>query len=188
MTTVSTSIGRCARLLLLAFAPLTAGAAGEAADDQFLQLDSDIQSLKAEVLDINQSALGVEEKFLYPGRTRLIVYVGVKPPGLLVDDIVLTVDTSQPIAHRCDAEEAYALQRKGLLRIARTNVLPGAHRIRADITAHYADAVAGTPPYKLHLEQLFDKTIEPSYLELSLFLKGLDNTPQLRLRDWRVAQ
>jgi hypothetical protein len=48
--------------------------------------------------------------------------------------------------------------------------------------------VAGTPPYKLHLEQLFDKTIEPSYLELSLFLKGLDNTPQLRLRDWRVAQ
>jgi hypothetical protein len=188
MTKVSTSIGRCARLLLLAFAPLTAGAAGEAADEQFRQLDSEIQALKGEVLDINQSSLGVEEKFLYPGRTRVIVYVGVKPPGLLVDDIVVTIDSAQPVVHRCDTQESYALQRKGLLRVARTNVLPGSHRIRADITAHYADAAAGTPPYKLHLEQLFDKTIEPSYLELSLFLKGLDNTPQLRLRDWRVSQ
>lgn len=185
--TVPPLAGRLFRSFV-ACVPFAAIAAGAPLDEQATQLDAEVQALKAEAIDINQTGLGIEERFLYPERTRLFVYVGVKPPGLLVDVVRVQIDNAPATEHKCSVEESYGLQRKGLLRVVRGNAERGTHRLRAEITARYADAKPDTAPYRLTIEETFDKGAEPSYLELSLFLQGFDNTPHLRLRDWKPAK
>mgnify|MGYP000278766068 CR=1 FL=1 len=62
------------------------------ADPAVLEIDKSLQQLKSEVLDINQQAIRTEDAFLYPDQTRVTVYVGVSAPGLLVEEVLLTID------------------------------------------------------------------------------------------------
>lgn len=188
MTYASTFKSRIRLLALAACLPLCVGAAApEPVDEATLKLDSEIQALKAEVLDINQRGLDTEENFLYPELTRVEVYVGVKAPGLLVNDVTVTVDDGAPTLHSYDTLEAIVLQRRGLYRLLRINAQPGAHRIKAEFTAHYADAKPEAPLLHGRYEAVFDKTLKPSELEFTIVQENFLSVPTLKLRDWRVA-
>jgi len=156
-------------------------------DDATLKLDSSIQALKAEVLDINQRALGTEEGFLYPELTRVTVYVGVKVPGLLLNTFVVTVDDGEPTFHTYDTLEAVVLQRRGLEKLLRINAQPGQHRIKAEFTGHLADAKPEAPLLRGRYEANFEKTLQASELEFTIAQENFVSTPTLKLRDWRVA-
>ncbi|WP_293373184.1 hypothetical protein [Nevskia sp.] len=179
-------LNRALRCALLACLPLACGAAGlESADEAALALDQELQALKAEVLDLNQRALSTEASFLYPDETRVSIYVGVKAPGLLVEDVVITVDDSAPTVRKFDVVESIALQRRGLYRALRLNAAPGSHRIRVEFSGRYADAKPGTPAMRGRYEAVFEKTVLPSDLEVLISIPAYGKPATIRLRDWR---
>jgi len=167
---------------LITCLPLTCGAA---LDEEMLAIDQELQALKAEVLDVNQSALRTEAAFQYPDETRVSIYVGVQAPGLLVEDVVITVDDSPPTARKFDVVESIALQRRGLYRALRLNTTPGSHRIRVEFSGRYADAKPGVPAMRSRYEGIFEKTLRPSDLEVLISISAYGKPATIRLRDWR---
>lgn len=157
-------------------------------DEATLKLDTSIQALKGEVLDIHQRALDEEEKFLYPEVSRVNVYVGVKVSGLLLNDMTITIDDGEPALHSYDTIEAIVLQRRGLQRLVRINAAPGSHRIRGEFTAHYADARPEAPLVRGRYEAVFEKTLDPAELEFTIVQDGFAGSPILKLRDWRATK
>lgn len=170
---------------LLACLPLCSAGAG--LDESALALDRELQALKAEVLDFNQRASSAETAFLFPDETRVSVYVGVQAPGLLIENVVITVDDQAPTTRKFDVYESIALQRRGLYRALRLNTQPGSHRIRVEFSGRYADAKPGTPALRGRYEAVFEKTTLPSDLEVRISVPEFGVPPILSLRDWRPA-
>lgn len=188
MTYASTLRSRLRLLALTVGLPFCAWSApAPPVDDSAAQLDANIQALKAEVLDINQRELDTEEDFLFPEQTRVNVYVGVRTGGLLLNEFVVTIDAQPPSRRAYSTQEAILLQRRGLNRMLRLNVPPGAHRIKADFTGHFADADPAAPLLRGHLEAVFEKSLKTSDLEFTVSQEGYLTTPVLKLRDWRAA-
>lgn len=187
MTIGSTLTGRLCLLALTAGLPFLAEAATPEAADDATTLDSQIQALKAEVLDLNQRGLDTEENFVYPETTRLDVYLGVRASGLLLNEFTVTIDDGKPVRQILTTNDAYLVQRKGLKRFLRANVQPGAHRIKAEFVAHFADADPAAPLLRGRTEAVFEKTLKTSNLEFTVTQEGYLTTPVLKLRDWRAA-
>lgn len=173
--------------VLLACLPLLCAAAAGETGDTALAIDRELQALKSEVLDFNQRATSIESAFLYPDETRVAIYVGVKAPGLLIEDVVITVDDQPPTVRKFDVYESIALQRRGLYRALRLNTQPGRHRIRVEFSGRYADAKPGSPALRGRHEALFEKTIRPSDLEVRIAVPEYGVPPVLSLHDWRPA-
>ncbi len=181
--------GRFLRLVFVMSLPLCAQAASpEPVDEATLRLDKSVQELKAAVLDINQRALSAEQNFLFPEETRVTVYLGVKISGFLVNDVTVTIDDGVPSVHEFGVLEAIVLQRKGLYRVARLNAAPGAHRIKLEFSGRYSDSKPDVPLLRNRYEAVFEKTQQPSELELTISQEGFRAAPTLKLRDWRVKQ
>lgn len=178
---------RAGASLLLALLPMLCSAAAPDADETALAIDRELQALKAEVLDFNQRATSIENAFLYPDETRVSIFVGVKAPGLLVEEVVITVDDEAPTVRKFDVYESIALQRRGLYRALRLNTQPGRHRIRVEYSGRYADAKPGAPALRGSHDAVFDKTIKPSDLEVRISVPEYGVPPNLSLRDWKPA-
>lgn len=158
------------------------------ADPAVLEIDRTLQVLKSEVFDINQQAIRTEDAFLYPEQTRVTIYVGMDAPGLLLDEVVVTVDGNAPVRRKVEVTEAVALQRRGLYRALRLNVTPGAHRLWAEFSGRYADTGVDGQRLRGRYEALFDKTDRASDLEILIATPGLGQQPTMALRDWRPSR
>lgn len=177
------------RCLLVLCLPLAAQATPpQPADPAVLEIDKTLQQLKAEVLDINQQAIRTEDAFLYPDQTRVTVYVGVSAPGLLVEEVLIAIDSYPPVRKKLLVTEQVALQRRGLYRAIRMNVPPGAHRLRAEFTGRYADISPDLPKLTGRYEAVFDKTTLGADLEVLISTPGLSQDPVISLRDWRASR
>jgi hypothetical protein len=153
-----------------------------------LQLDSNLQQLEEQALDINQQAQAVEEDFLYPDSTRVSVYVSVAVPGMLIRDMTVWIDDGAPVRHVYTETEAIVLQDRGMDRVTRLVAQPGRHRIRAQYTAQYSDARPTDPVFAGAYAGTFDKTQQPADLELQLRRDGYLTRPELSFHDWRKGQ
>lgn len=159
------------------------------ADPAVLEIDRTLQALKSEAFDINQQAIRVEDAFVYPEQTRATVYVGVDAPGLLLDEITITIDGDLPIRRKLELTEAVALQRRGLYRVLRLNITPGTHRIAAEFAGRYADTIANSEQRMSgRYDAVFDKTERASDLEIVISTPGLGMQPTMALRDWRPSR
>ncbi len=180
---------RLFRCLVVACLPFAAHAASpQPADPAVLEIDRTLQQLKSEVLDINQQAIRTEDAFLYPEETRVTVYVGLNAPGLLLDEVVITIDGNAPVRRKLEVTEAVSLQRRGLYRALRLNVPPGAHRLRAEFAGRYADTAPDSPRMHGHYEAVFDKNSQASDLEVLIAVNSLGEQPTMALRDWRPSR
>ena len=160
-------------------------AAPPAPDANALKLDQDIQALKDGMLQFNRDAVTLEEDTLYPRHSRASVYLGVRIGGLLMKDLSLVFDDGIPQTFNFTEEEARALLlNNGLRRMLRANLTPGAHRVRADFTAQYADAKPDAAPLAGHFEAIFDKGHSDTGLELTLGRNTRMARPSLTLKQW----
>ena len=170
-----------------ALLPLAVFAAQPPAADP-LELDTKLQQLEEQALDINQQAQAAEEDFLYPDSSRVSIYVSVAIPGMLIRDMTVWVDDGAPVRHVYSESEAIVLQERGMDRITRLVAQPGAHRIRAQYTAQYSDARPTDPVFTGAYAGTFDKTQQPAELELQLRRDGYLTRPELRFHEWRKGQ
>lgn len=155
-------------------------------DAEALRLDQVLQTLKDELLLIEQNAQTVEDELVYPPHSRVAVYLGMRISGLLLKTVSIKIDEGPAQDIRFTDNEAKALiTSRGLKRLLLANVAPGRHRIRVDFSGQFADAEPGAAPVTGSYQAIFDKKLIPAELELTLERRSRYSKPEMTLREWR---
>ena len=142
-------------------------------DSAALQLDRDMQDLKAQTLALNRDLESLERELRYPDQSMTTVYVAVKVGGFLLDDLSVRINENEPVTHRyTDSESLALLKDDSWHRLLRLPLEPGTYRLQAEFTGHFYDAKPQDPPVKGKVETLFEKGLS----ELDLVLPISRNT------------
>jgi len=171
---------------LLGLLALTAGLA--MADDapkkppqESRGLDTRIQSLKQEAMELNRDLLVLEEELLFPANTQVAVFVSVDVGTLFaLDSVQLKLDNSVVTNYLYTEREAQALHRGGVQRLYMGNLKTGQHQIVAVFT--------GKGPrgrdYRRATALMFDKGTDPKYIELQIRDETRGQQPEFRVKEW----
>lgn len=182
---------------------LAAFAAGAAEPPQptpeAIALDSTIQGLKDETLELNVELQRLEDDYAFPQHSALSVYVGsIEGNGALLTDATVTVDNAAPVQYTYSEQESRGLLKSGLHRLLRANVAPGTHRIRVEFKGKAINAAANAPPVVEAFEGSFEKGALETELELRFgkggklvklegYKRGSKDDPKLRAADFLNA-
>jgi hypothetical protein len=138
-----------------------------AAQPTALEVDRELQLLKAEAIQLGRDLQASERAMLYPEQSLTSVYVAVKVSGFLLDSISVRIDEGAPVKHDYTNSEALAfLKDGGWHRLAQRRLEPGTYRLQAEFRGHFHDARPGEPPVTGTVETLFEKG--PAELDLVL--------------------
>jgi len=181
----SNGLSRVARRVLGVLA-LSAGlAAAEEApktpprDSQ--SLDTRIQSLKQEAMELNRDLLVLEEELLFPASTQVAVFVSVDVGTLFdLDSVQLKLDDAVVTNYLYTEREARALHRGGVQRLYIGNLRTGKHELVAVFTGkgpRWRDYRRGTA-------LKFDKGTDPKYIELQIRDETRSQQPEFRVKEW----
>lgn len=165
----------CARRLWVvvtsvALLPLLAAAAEP---PPAVEVDRELQLLKAEAIQLTRDLQASERAMLYPEQSLTSIYVAVKVSGFLLDSISVRINEAPPAQHDYTNSEALAfLKDGGWHRLAQLRLDPGTYRLQAEFRGHFHDAKPGEPPITGTVETLFEK----GATELDLVLPVSRNT------------
>ena len=145
-------------------------------------LDSKVQVLKKEVMELNRDLLALEEELLFPASTQVAVFVSMDIGNLFDLDAVEVKLDDKVVAHYLYSQrEIEALRRGGVHRLYLGNLRVGKHELVAFFTGkgpHNRDYRRGTT-----LE--FDKQTEPKYIELQIKDITRNLQPEFRVKEWQ---
>jgi tetratricopeptide (TPR) repeat protein len=135
--------------------------------------DQDLQALKDEAIRLNRDIQSIEQAMLNPDQTRTSLYVSVKVPGFLLDDISVRINENDAVTRAYSDSEARAfLKGDGWHRLLRLRLEPGTYRLQATFTGHFFDAKPSDAPVRGKVETVFEKGLT----ELDLLLPVARNT------------
>jgi hypothetical protein len=144
-------------------------------------LDSRVQSLKQEAMEINRDLLVLEEELLFPASTQVAVFVSVDVGALFdLDSVELKLDDSVVTNYLYTERELRALHRGGVQRLYTGNLKTGKHELVAVFIGkgpHGRDYWRGT-------SVKFDKSTEPKYIELQIRDDTRGQQPEFRVKEW----
>jgi hypothetical protein len=162
-------------------APLRAAEpAGASAD--FKALDTRIQGLKQEVLDLNRDLFVLEEELLFPASTQLAVFLSVDTGTFFsLDAVELKLDNKTVTHYLYTERENAALQRGGVHRLYLGNLRAGKHELVAFFTGkgtHGRD-------YRLGTTLQFEKDVDTRFIELKIRDKEQKLQPEFEVKVWK---
>jgi len=173
-------------LLLLGMLVLTTGLA-TAADTPKAPprdpkaLDTRIQSLKQEAMEINRDLLVLEEELLFPASTQVAVFVSVDVGVLFdLDSVELKLDNSVVSSYLYTDREVKALHRGGVQRLYMGNLKTGKH----ELVAVFTGKGPRTRDYRRGAALTFEKGTEPKYIELQIRDDTHGLQPEFRIKEW----
>jgi hypothetical protein len=144
-------------------------------------LDTRIQSLKQEAMELNRDLLVLEEELLFPAGTQVAVFVSLDVGTLFdLDSVELKLDNSMVTSYLYTERELRALQRGGVHRLYMGNLRTGKHELVAVFTGQgprWRDYRRGTT-------LTFDKGTEPKYIELQIRDETRGQRPEFRVKEW----
>jgi hypothetical protein len=144
-------------------------------------MDTKVQSLKQEAMDLNRDLLVLEEELLFPASTQLAVFVSVDVGVLFdLDSVELKLDNSVVSSYLYTDRELKALQRGGVQRLYMGNLKTGKHELVAVFTGkgpRWRDYRRGTT-------LKFDKGTDPKYIELQIRDETHAQQPEFRVKEW----
>jgi len=144
-------------------------------------LDTRIQSLKQEAMELNRDLLVLEEELLFPASTQVAVFVSVDVGTLFdLDSVELKLDDSVVTHYLYTERELRALHRGGVQRLYMGNLKTGKHELVAVFTGkgpRWRDYRRGTT-------LTFDKSTNPKYIELQIRDETRGLQPEFRAREW----
>ena len=166
--------------LLLLLAPMLLVSLSLRASEP-LNTDAEIQDLKQQVLELNRDLFILEEELLYPGDTRLSVFVSLDAGELFsLDAVQLSIDGEVVTHYLYTDHQLQALQRGGVQRLYTENVKAGAHELVAVFTGkgpHGRD-------YRRATELVIDKQRGSKNLELKIVDNAVTGQPDFKVREW----
>jgi hypothetical protein len=144
-------------------------------------LDTRIQSLKQEAMELNRDLLVLEEELLFPASTQVAVFVSVDVGTLFdLDSVQLKLDDSVVTNYLYTEREARAMHRGGVQRLYTGNLKTGKHELVAVFT--------GKGPrwreYRRGTTLTFDKGTDPKYIELQIRDETRGQQPEFRVKEW----
>ena len=144
-------------------------------------LDTRIQSLKQEAMELNRDLLVLEEELLFPASTQMAVFVSMDVGTLFdLDSVQLKLDDSVVTNYLYTEREAQALHRGGVQRLYLGNLRAGKHELVAVFTGkgpRWRDYRRGTT-------LKFDKGTDPKYIELQIRDETRGQQPEFRVKEW----
>lgn len=145
------------------------------------QLDSDIQTLKKEVLDVNRELFLMEEDILYPESTQFTVFLSFDVGDFFdLDSVQLRIDDKIVTNYLYTRRELTALKKGGVQRLYQGNLKSGDH----EVTAFFIGKGPHDRDYKRGVTRTISKALSP----LSVELKIVDDTgkeqPDFDLAVW----
>lgn len=159
--------------------PAPAQQPGWVADREELQgIDDQVQTLKQEVIDINNELSLLEEKLLFPSTTQISVFVSLDAqPDFRLDSMQLKIDEQVVAEYVYTFRELEALQKGGVQRLYTGNIPSGKHQIAAVIRGK----TAGGDPFEQSGSEAVNKEIDPKFVEMRVIAAG--GTPRITFRD-----
>lgn len=181
---VSFRLRRIVPALCSVFAMLTMlpASAQDAAQQPPASLETRVQAAKDAVIELNRDLLVLEEELLFPANTQFAVFVSLDAGKLFdLESVQVKVDDKEIATYLYTAAEIAALHRGGVQRLYLGNLRAGSHELVAVFTGkgpHDRDYRRGA-----HLR--FDKSTDPSYLELQIKDEQGDLQPDFRIKVWQ---
>jgi len=173
-------------LIALVFFP-AAGVSGQpehpsTSPQRFIELDSEIQTIKEEILSINKDILALKELALTAPDEQLVVLVSIAAPGsMLPTSISLQLDGQAITHHDYTASEGEALRGGGAQRLYVGRIGEGEHRLEVLLSGRKN----GDKSLNLQNSITFTKEPGQKYLELQLGLDKRERHPDLTIRQWQ---
>lgn len=143
---------------------------------------SSVSALKQATLELLRAQPHAPE-----GAGTVTVYFGNRDPGVLIDELRVSVDGAAPQRYEYGNEAAAALHQGGLHRFTVLQLAPGAHHLRADFAARYADAPPDHWRSAGRVDQDFAVEAQPLFLELELVKGSYIGKPDLQFHVLKAA-
>ncbi len=170
------------------FAPHALAEESKAAEQPATQgtvttLDTQIQDLKKEVLDLNRDLFLLEEDLLFPANTQFTVFVSMDI-GLMfdLDAVQLRLDDRVVGNHLYTERELKALQRGGVHRFYTGNLTSGEH----ELIAYFVGKGPKDRDYKRAITVKVVKGTEPQFVELKIRDSESKHQPEFKAKVWEA--
>ena len=144
-------------------------------------LDSEVQELRREVVDLNRDLFMLEEDLLFPASTQIAVFVSMDVGTFFdLDSVQVRIDGKEVSNYLYTMREREALLRGGVQRIWVGNMKAGEHELVAFFTGkgtHGRD-------YKRGATLTIDKGVGAKYVELRISDRVRKLQPEFVIRVW----
>jgi len=158
----------------------TAGSATEAPVERSA-LDSEVQSLRSDVVDLNRDLFMLEEDLLFPASTQVAVFVSMDIGTFFaLDSVQLKVDDKEVANYLYTEREQEALKRGGVQRLWLGNMKAGEH----EVTAFFTGRGPHARDYKRGTTLKLEKGVGAKYLELRISDKATQLQPEFVVKVW----
>ncbi len=131
------------------------------------QLDTEIQSIKQSVLDLERDMARQEDTLLYPPAQQLRLFLSMEVFDFELDSVELTLGDTTLDSHEYSAREVYALRKGGVQQLFLGNISPGVHTLKARFSGYF-ESDESQQPYEKSIEVSFRKDATPQWLELRI--------------------
>jgi hypothetical protein len=160
--------------------PPAPDAAADAAPDT-RGLDTEVQSLKKDVVDLNRDLFVLEEELLFPANTQVAVFLSMDVGDFFaLDSVQLKIDQKEVINYLYTPREVEALLRGGVHRLYLGNLKVGKH----ELVAFFSGKGPNDRDYKRGANLSFEKGIGAKYLELKINDRQRKQQPEFEIKDW----
>jgi len=164
---------------LLMVIPLTSAADKTASSQR--ALDSQIQDLKQQVLELNRDLFMLEEDLLFPANTQFSVFHSMDAVQLFeLDSVQLKIDDKVVANHLYTEREINALRRGGVQRLYIGNIASGKH----ELVAFFTGQGPSKRDYRRGTTVTIEKTTDPQYIELKISDNATKEQPEFNVKVW----
>jgi hypothetical protein len=162
-----------------AFADGAAAAGGDGAERS--ALDTEVQGLRREVVDLNRDLFMLEEDLLFPASTQVAVFVSMDVGTFFaLDSVQLKVDDKEVANYLYTAREQDALKRGGVQRLWLGNLKSGDH----EVTAFFTGQGPHERDYKRGTSLKVEKGVGAKYVELRISDTVTKLQPEFVVKVW----
>jgi hypothetical protein len=172
---------RACLLALVAWACLSGSPALAVDEPAPAALDSELQALKDEVLDLNRELFLLEEELLFPANTQVAVFLSMDVGEFFdLDSVQLKLDDKDVSSYLYTDREVTALLRGGVQRLFLGNLKTGTH----ELTAIFTGVGPNGRDYRRGATLKFEKGIGAKFVELRISDRALKQQPEFVVREW----
>lgn len=163
-------------------ADLTSGS-GEALDAsaEVKRISKHVQTLKSEVIELNNDLRLMEEELLFPSSTKYSVFVSLSSGQFFaLESVKLKLDGKLVATHVYSEKQRQAMLRGGIHRLYVTNLNAGDHTV----TAFFTGIGPSGREYKRATNIDFEKDSVGKYLELAVGDDPVKQEPVFAIKQW----
>lgn len=167
----------------LSWAANSASPNATAGNEPVTTMDTHIQDLKKQVLDLNRDLFLLEQDLLFPANTQFSVFVSMDVGMLFdLDSVQLKIDGKVVGNHLYTEREVRALRRGGVQRLYIGNLTSGEH----DLVAFFVGKGPKHRDYKRGTTVKITKGPSAQFVELKITASEAKLQPEFKAKVWQA--